>query len=134
MLDRARARLSQIVAAPFRSLLGKYIAYFIAALGVPLVGYTLMGVWLASVEQRTALVEVQRAKTASAAIRISTFVHDIEGQLRFLTQLGWGYALLRIAHSLVQVTVNITRIRFLLFFLASLCLLGLVVLALVHLF
>ena len=49
-------------------------------------------------------------------------------------QLAWGYAALRIVHSLVQVTVNITRIRFLLFFAASLCLLAMIVLALVHLF
>jgi hypothetical protein len=49
-------------------------------------------------------------------------------------QLAWGYALLRIAHSLLQVTVNITRLRFILFMAASLCLLGLVVIALIHLF
>lgn len=49
-------------------------------------------------------------------------------------QLAWGYSGLRIAHSLVQVTVNITRIRFLLFFAASLCLLGLVLVALIHVF
>mgnify|MGYP002777019163 FL=1 len=48
--------------------------------------------------------------------------------------LAWGYAGLRIAHSLVQTTVNITRIRFLLFFAASLCLLGLVVIALLQVF
>lgn len=45
-------------------------------------------------------------------------------------QLAWAYVGLRIAHSLVQATVNITRLRFLLFFLASLALLGLVIIAL----
>jgi hypothetical protein len=49
-------------------------------------------------------------------------------------QLAWGYTGLRIVHSLVQATVNITRFRFLLFFAASLCLLGLVLCALGHLF
>jgi hypothetical protein len=44
--------------------------------------------------------------------------------------LAWGYVALRIAHSLVQATVNLTRLRFLLFVAASLCLLGLVVIAL----
>lgn len=48
--------------------------------------------------------------------------------------LAWAYVALRIAHSLVQATVNITRIRFLLFFAASLCLLGLVLLVLTEAF
>jgi hypothetical protein len=56
------------------------------------------------------------------------------GESRLAVQLAWGYVALRIAHSLLQATVNITRFRFVLFFLASLCLLGLVILALVHLF
>jgi hypothetical protein len=41
--------------------------------------------------------------------------------------LAWGYVLLRIAHSLMQATVNIVSWRFLLFLLASFCLLGLTV-------
>ena len=39
--------------------------------------------------------------------------------------LAWGYVGLRIAHSIVQSTVNIVQIRFPIFFLASLCLVGL---------
>jgi hypothetical protein len=41
--------------------------------------------------------------------------------------LAWGYVGFRILHSLVQCTSNIVRIRFPLFALASLCLLGLTV-------
>ena len=41
--------------------------------------------------------------------------------------LAWGYVGFRVIHSLVQCTVNIVAIRFPLFFLASLCLLGLTV-------
>ena len=41
--------------------------------------------------------------------------------------LAWGYVGLRVVHSLVQCTVNIVAIRFPLFLLASLCLLGLTV-------
>ena len=41
--------------------------------------------------------------------------------------LAWGYVGLRVIHSLVQCTVNIVAIRFPLFLLASLCLLGLTV-------
>src|SRR4051812_5010882 len=39
--------------------------------------------------------------------------------------LAWGYVGFRIVHSLVQVTVNVITVRFALFTLASLCLLGL---------
>jgi hypothetical protein len=41
--------------------------------------------------------------------------------------LAWGYVGLRVVHSLVQCTVNVVAIRFPLFALASLCLLGLTV-------
>jgi hypothetical protein len=53
---------------------------------------------------------------------------------RIAVQLAWGYSGLRIAHSLMQTTLNITRLRFILFFAASLCLLGLVILALCQTF
>ena len=39
--------------------------------------------------------------------------------------LAWGYVGLRIVHSIVQATVNIVRIRFGIFLLATLCLVGL---------
>ena len=41
--------------------------------------------------------------------------------------LAWGYVALRIVHSLIQCTVNTVRYRFLIFLLASLCLIGLTV-------
>ena len=44
--------------------------------------------------------------------------------------LAWGYAGLRIVHSLVQIIANRVVVRFAVFALASLCLFGLVLLAL----
>jgi hypothetical protein len=41
--------------------------------------------------------------------------------------LAWGYVGFRIIHSIVQATVNVVAIRFPLFALATLCLLGLTV-------
>jgi hypothetical protein len=41
--------------------------------------------------------------------------------------LAWGYVALRVAHSLVQATVNVVRWRFIFFMLASICLIGLTV-------
>ena len=47
--------------------------------------------------------------------------------------LAWAYVGLRIAHSLVQATTNVVRIRFVLFTLASIALLGLTIHAAMHL-
>ena len=41
--------------------------------------------------------------------------------------LAWGYVVFRVLHSLIQCTSNIVKIRFPLFLLASLCLIGLTV-------
>ena len=41
--------------------------------------------------------------------------------------LAWSYVALRVAHSLVQATVNVVTARFFLFIAASLCLLGMTV-------
>jgi hypothetical protein len=41
--------------------------------------------------------------------------------------LAWGYVGFRIAHSLVQATVNVVTVRLLFFALASFCLLGLTI-------
>lgn len=43
--------------------------------------------------------------------------------------LAWGYAVLRIAHSLWQALVNVVAVRFVLFALSSACLIGLAVIA-----
>ena len=41
--------------------------------------------------------------------------------------LAWGYVALRIVHSIWQSTVNVVKVRFLFFLLATFCLLGLIV-------
>ncbi|HXG82319.1 MAG TPA: MAPEG family protein [Sphingomicrobium sp.] len=41
--------------------------------------------------------------------------------------LAWGYVGLRIVHSLIQCTVNVVRYRFLVFLLATLCLVAITV-------
>ncbi|MEG3154775.1 MAPEG family protein [Sphingomonas sp. RB1R13] len=46
-------------------------------------------------------------------------------ELPFNTMLAWGYVGLRIAHSIVQATWNRILVRFILFALSSLCLIGL---------
>jgi len=48
--------------------------------------------------------------------------------------IAWGYVILRIAHSLLQATVNIVRYRFALFALSTLCLMALSLHALMAVF
>ena len=59
------------------------------------------------------------------AIALTLALMDFGGGINLL--LAWGYVGFRVLHSIVQSTVNIVAIRFPLFLLASLCLLGLTV-------
>ena len=63
--------------------------------------------------------------TVFYAIALTLALMDFGGGINLW--LAWGYVGLRIAHSIVQSTVNIVPIRFTIFFLASLCLLGLTI-------
>ena len=56
------------------------------------------------------------------AIALALALMDFGGGINYW--LAWGYVGFRIIHSLVQGTVNIVPLRFALFFLASLCLMG----------
>jgi hypothetical protein len=53
---------------------------------------------------------------------------------RINVYLAWGYVGLRIVHSIVQATVNVVRIRFLIFLAATLCLIALTIHAALFIF
>jgi len=57
------------------------------------------------------------------AIALTLALMDFGGGINYW--LAWGYVGFRIVHSLVQGTINIVAIRFTIFTLATLCLLGL---------
>ncbi|MEO7365047.1 MAG: MAPEG family protein, partial [Sphingomicrobium sp.] len=57
------------------------------------------------------------------AIAVTLALMEMGGGINYW--LAWGYVAFRVIHSIVQCTVNIVAIRFPLFALASLCLLGL---------
>jgi hypothetical protein len=59
------------------------------------------------------------------AIALTLALMDFGGGINLY--LAWGYVGLRIVRSLIQAMVNIVAIRFSIFALASLCLLGLTV-------
>lgn len=65
------------------------------------------------------------------AIALTLVLMDFGGGLNLT--LAWAYVVLRIIHSLVQATVNKIIVRFSVFMLASLCLVGLTVHAAIHL-
>ena len=68
---------------------------------------------------------VQRRLPLGIAIALALALMDMGGGIN--TWLAWGYVGFRMAHSLVQGTVNVVRYRLALFSLASLCVLGLTV-------
>lgn len=59
------------------------------------------------------------------------FLHLSGGATDLTRALAWAYVVLRIVHSLWQATVNRIPVRFALFALSSLCLLGLSLLAVI---
>lgn len=59
------------------------------------------------------------------AIALTLALMDFGGGINYL--LAWGYVGLRVVHSIVQATINIVAIRFTIFALATLCLLGLTI-------
>lgn len=65
------------------------------------------------------------------AVALALALMDFGGGLNLL--LAWAYVALRIIHSLVQATVNKIMVRFSVFMLASLCLVGLTVHAAIRL-
>jgi hypothetical protein len=70
-------------------------------------------------------VHLMEQPTIFYAVALSLALMGFGGGIN--TWLAWGYVGLRIVHSLVQATVNVVTVRFAVFSLASLCLLGLTI-------
>jgi Uncharacterized protein conserved in bacteria len=62
---------------------------------------------------------------------VIVFLHLSGGDVSYTRWIAWTYVLLRILHSIWQVTVNRVPVRFMLFSLSTLCLLALSVLAVI---
>jgi hypothetical protein len=62
------------------------------------------------------------------------YVNATGGETLLNVVLAWAYVILRVIHSLVQATVNLVTLRFLIFSIATLCLSGIVVEQLLALF
>jgi signal transduction histidine kinase len=71
-------------------LFRKYVALFVAVVSVALVTNGLLEIWFDYNEERMLLVRIQRQQAEAAALRISQFIREIEGQLAWATQLPWS--------------------------------------------
>jgi signal transduction histidine kinase len=67
-------------------LFRKYFLLLAAISGLTLIGNGLLDMWFAYHEQKASLSRLQSQQAETAAIRISQFVKDIEGQLGWTTQ------------------------------------------------
>lgn len=68
-------------------------------------------------------IHLMEQPTLFYAIVLALVLMDFDAPIN--VWLAWGYVGLRVVHSIVQSTVNIVGLRFAIFFLSTLCLIGL---------
>src|SRR5882757_8078109 len=71
-------------------LFTKYVALFVAVVGVALASNGIFEVFFYYREHKAALVRIQREQAEAAAAKISQFIREIESQLGWTTQLPWS--------------------------------------------
>lgn len=70
-----------------RGLFSKYVALFLAVVGLALVPNGLVNLWFSYQELKVGLIRVQSEQAKSAAEKIGQFIKEIEGQISWATQL-----------------------------------------------
>src|SRR5439155_3069113 len=73
-------------------LFTKYVALFVAVVGVALLSNGIFEVFFYYREHKAALIRIQHEQAEAAAAKISQFVKEIESQLGWTTQLPWPAA------------------------------------------
>ncbi len=71
-------------------LFWKYVVLFVGVIGLSLVSNSLIEIWFTYRQDRAFLYRLQKEQASSAAVRISEFVQEIEGQLGWMTHLSWS--------------------------------------------
>src|ERR1700749_2589994 len=71
-------------------LFTKYVALFVAVVGVALLSNGIFEVFFYYREHKVALIRIQHEQAEAAAAKISQFVKEIESQLGWTTQLPWS--------------------------------------------
>ena len=77
-------------AQPRSRLFAKYVALFVAVVGVALLSNGIFEVFFYYREHKAALVRIQREQAEAAAAKISQFIKEIESQLGWTAQLPWS--------------------------------------------
>src|SRR5262249_1683735 len=73
-----------------RRLFTKYVALFVAVVGVALLSNGIFEVIFYYREHKAALIRIQHEQAVAAAVKISQFIKEIESQLGWTTQLPWS--------------------------------------------
>ncbi|MEO6841549.1 MAG: GAF domain-containing protein [Bradyrhizobium sp.] len=71
-------------------LFTKYVALFVAVVGIALLSNGIFEVFLYYREHKAVLIRIQHEQAEAAAAKISQFVKEIESQLGWTTQLPWS--------------------------------------------
>jgi signal transduction histidine kinase len=71
-------------------LFTKYVALFVAVVGVALASNGIFEVFFYYREHKAALIRIQHEQAEAAAAKISQFIKEIESQLGWTTQLPWS--------------------------------------------
>ena len=76
-------------------LFAKYVALFVAVVGVALLSNGIFEVFFYYREHKAALIRIQREQAEAAAAKIGQFIKEIESQLGWTTQLPWSVGALQ---------------------------------------
>src|SRR6476659_3112922 len=71
-------------------LFAKYVALFVAVVGVALLSNGVFDVFFYYQEHKAALIRIQREQAEAAAAKIGQFIKEIESQLGWTAQLPWS--------------------------------------------
>jgi signal transduction histidine kinase len=71
-------------------LFTKYVALFVAVVGVALLSNGIFEVFFYYREHKASLIRIQHEQAVAAAAKISQFIKEIESQLGWTTQLPWS--------------------------------------------
>src|SRR5437667_444036 len=71
-------------------LFTKYVALFVAVVGVALLSNGIFEVFFYYREHKAALIRIQHEQAEAAAAKIGQFIKEIESQLGWTTQLPWS--------------------------------------------
>jgi signal transduction histidine kinase len=90
----------------------KYVALFVAVVGVALLSNGIFEVIFYYREHKAALIRIQHEQAVAAAVKISQFIKEIESQLGWTTQLPWSpgsveqrkFDALRLLHQVPAIT------------------------------